>query len=134
MKTRKLLALILALCTILSLSIIPVGAAEEHNHDEIEVVILNEDISEEAKEKIIAYYMNGEHEHESTDDDAATYGIICTVIGHKIETTTTYTITHKARTTAPRCLRKTYRHEVCTRCDDYNISTLISSTYIFCCA
>ena len=115
-------------------SIIPVGATEEHKHDEIEVIVLNEDISEEAKEKIIAYYMNGEHEHESTDDDAATYGIICTVIGHKIETSTTYTITHKARTTAPRCLKKKYNHEVCTRCDDYNKSTLISSTYISCCA
>lgn len=134
MKTKKILALILALCTILSLSIIPVGATEEHNHDEIEVIVLNEDISEEAKEKIIAYYMNGEHEHESTDDDAATYGIICSVLGHKIETSTTYTITHKARTTAPRCLKKTYNHEVCTRCDDYNKSTFVSSTYIYCCA
>lgn len=134
MKTKKLLALTLAICTLLTLFIMPVGAADEHNHEEIEIVILNDDISEEAKAKIYAYYSDPDHNHESEDNDAATYGLICSVIGHKIETSNTYVITHKARTTAPRCLKKSYKHEVCTRCDDYEKSTLLSSTYINCCA
>ncbi len=131
MKTKRLLAFLIALATVLTVFIIPVGATEEHNHGDIEIVIHNEDISEETKAKIIAYYSDPDHSHE---DDAATYGLICTVIGHKIETVTTTTTTHKARATAPRCLKKTYKHEVCTRCDDYSVSTLLSSKYINCCA
>ena len=134
MKTKKLLAMALALTTLLTIFIMPVGATEEQNHQDIEIVILNEEISEEAKAKIYAYYSDPDHNHENTDDGATTYGLVCTVIGHKIDTSTVYTITHKARATAPRCLRKTYRHEVCTRCDDYETSTLIGSTYLYCCA
>lgn len=133
MKTKKLLALTLAICTLLTLFVMPVGAADECSHDEIEIIILNEDISEEAKAKIYAYYSDPDHNQETEEDGAATYGLICSVIGHKIETSNTYVITHKARTTAPRCLKKTYKHEVCSRCDDYSKSTLTSSMYIACC-
>ncbi len=134
MKIKRMLALALALCTLLTLFVMPAGATEEHDDSEIEIVILNEDISEEAKEKIIAYYSNPDQTNENADDGTATCGIICSVIGHKIETANTYTIVHKARATAPRCLKKTYLHEVCTRCDDYEKSTLLSSAYINCCA
>lgn len=134
MKTKKLLAMALALTTLLTIFIMPVGATEEQNHQDIEIVILNEEISEEAKAKIYAYYSDPDHNHENTEDGATTCGLICTVIGHKIDTSTVYTINHKARATAPRCLRKTYLHEVCTRCDDYEKSTLTSTIYINCCA
>ncbi len=135
MKTKKLLALVLALTTLLTVFIIPVGATEEeHNHQDIEIVILNEDISEEAKEKLYAYYSDPDHNYENAEDGTATYGLICSVIGHKIDTSTTYTIQHKARATAPRCLKKSYKYEVCTRCDDYEKSTLITTAYINCCA
>ncbi len=134
MKTKKLLALTLAICTLLTLFIMPVGAADEHNHEEIEIVILNDDISEEAKAKIYAYYSDPDHNHENEDDGVVTYGLICSVIGHKIDTSSVTVTTHKARATAPRCLKKSYKHEVCTRCDDYEKSTLLSSTYINCCA
>ena len=135
MKTKKLLALILALTTLLTVFIIPVGATEEeHNHEDIEIVILNEDLSEEAKAKLYAYYSDPSHDHETTEDGTATYGLICTIIGHKIETSNTYTIQHKARATAPTCLKKIYKYEVCTRCDDYEKSTVLSSSYIYCCS
>lgn len=132
MKTKKFLALFLALTTLLALFVMPVGAEDTHN--DVEIVILNENISEEAKEKIINFYSNPNHEQENEDDGIATCGLLCTIIGHDIDTSTVYTIKHKARATAPRCLRKTYSHEVCTRCDDYETSTLIGSTYINCCA
>lgn len=134
MKTKKLLAMALALSTLLTIFIMPVGATEEQSHQDIEIVIMNEDISEETKAKIYAYYSDPDQNHENTEDGATTYGLICSVIGHKIETSTTYTIQHKARATAPRCLKKSYKYEVCTRCDDYEKSTLITTAYINCCA
>lgn len=134
MKNKKLLAMALAITTLLTIFIMPVGATEEQTNEDIEIVILNEDISEEAKAKIYAYYSDPDHNHENTDNGATTYGLICSVIGHKIDTSVVSVITHKARATAPRCLKKSYQHDVCTRCDDYETSTLIASTYINCCA
>ena len=134
MKTKKLLAIALALTTFLTIFIMPVGATEEQTNEDIEIVIMNEDISEEAKAKIYAYYSDPDHNHENTEDGATTYGLVCSVIGHKIDTSVVSVVTHKVRSTAPRCVKKMYRHEVCTRCDDYEKSTLTSTTYINCCA
>ena len=134
MKIKKLLAMALALTTLLTIFIMPVGATEEQTNENIEIVIMNEDISEEAKAKIYAYYSDPDHNHENPEDGATTYGLVCSVIGHKIDTSVVSVITHKARATAPRCLKKSYQHDVCTRCDDYETSTLITSKYINCCA
>lgn len=134
MITKKLIAMALALTTLLTIFIMPVGATEEQTNEDIEIVVMNEELPEETKTKIYAYYSDPDHNHENTDDGATTYGLVCSVIGHKIETSGVSVITHKARATAPRCLKKSYKHEVCTRCDDYEKSTLLSSTYINCCA
>ena len=128
MKINKLLSLILALATLLCAVIIPANAAEADTHEHIEIIIENEDISEETKEKIIAFYTNGGEEQEGV----ATYGLTCTLFGHKLESSAVSTITHKVRTTSPRCLKKTYNYESCTRCD-YEESTLILQEYIACC-
>lgn len=128
MKTKKFFSLILALATLLCAVVIPANAAEADTHEHIEVIIENQDISEGTKEKIIAFYTNGGEESEGI----ATYGLTCTLFGHKLESSTVKTVTHKARSTAPRCLQKTYDYESCTRCD-YESSTLINQTYISCC-
>ncbi len=128
MKINKLLSLILALSTLICAVIIPANAAEADTNEHIEIFIENEDISEEAKEKIIAFYTNGGEEKEGV----ATYGLTCTLFGHKIESSAVSTITHKVRTTSPRCLKKTYDYESCTRCD-YEESTLKIQEYITCC-
>lgn len=128
MKTKRFISLVLSLVLLMSIFAIPASASHAHETGEIEVIIENDELSEEMKEKIIAYYTDDNH-----DDDTATYGLTCTLLGHKLETTTTYTITHKARSTAPRCLRKEYEHVSCTRCD-YQEATLLSSGYIHCCA
>ncbi len=130
MKTKRILSFILALIVALSVLALPAAAAEENAAlTEIEIYIANDDISEETKAKIIAYYSNPDKEHNG----AATYGLTCTLLGHKLESTVVSTITHKARTTAPRCLEKTYDYECCTRCD-YESSTLRTSKYIHCCS
>lgn len=128
MKTKRFTALILSLVLLIGIFVIPSSASHTHETDEMTVIIENDELSEEMKEKIIAYYFDDNH-----DDDAATYGLTCTLLGHKLENTATYTITHKARSTAPRCLKKRYNHSACTRCD-YQTATLHSSEYIYCCA
>lgn len=128
MKTKKVFSLILALATLLCAIIIPVNATETETHEHIEIYIENENISEETREKIIAFYSNGSEEKEGI----ATYGLTCTLLGHKIESSTVTTITHKVRSTSPRCLKKTYDYESCTRCD-YENSTVLTSFYISCC-
>lgn len=126
---KKVISLILSLCFILSLGVIPASAEEAVETNDVTIIIHNEDISEETKEKLIAFYSDP----ETHDDTASTYGLTCTLFGHKLESTMTTVITHKVRTTAPRCQEKRYAYEACTRCD-YENSTLASSSYIYCCA
>ena len=128
MKIKKVFSLILALATLLCAVIIPANAAEAETHEHIEIYIENDNISEETREKIIAFYTNGGEEKEGV----ATYGLTCTLFGHKLESSVISTVTHKVHTTSPRCLKKTYNYESCTRCD-YEPSTLLSQQYISCC-
>lgn len=129
MKIKKILALALTVAMLFCTFIMPTNAAETAVDENIEIIIENENISEETKAKIIAFYAN-EEEHT---EDSATYGLTCTLLGHNLETSVVYKITHKARTTSPRCLKKTYDYGACTRCD-YEESILLSSVYIVCCS
>lgn len=129
MKTKRFLAILMAAIISVSIFAMPSSAAEaEEPQAHIEVYFEDDNLSEEFKAKATAYFLNGAPE----EDGAATYGLTCTLFGHDLEIGTTYTITHKARATEPRCLKQTYNYSACTRCD-YEASTLISSTYIYCC-
>ena len=128
MKIKRTLALALTVALLLCAFIIPTNATETTLDENTVIIIANENISDGTKAKIMAYYAN-EDEH---NNDSVTYGLTCTLLGHKLETSVVYKITHKARTTSPRCLKKTYDYEACTRCD-YEKSTLGSSVYIVCC-
>ena len=128
MKTKKLLSLILAIAMFSCMFTIPANAAETTADEHIEIIIVNPNISEETKAKAITFYTNGGEEQ----DGIATYGLTCTLLGHKIESSTVYKITHEVRSTSPRCLKKTYNYDACTRCD-YEKSTLVSNMYIVCC-
>ncbi len=125
---KKAFSMLLAVITLISLTVLP-ASAEVGAHDEIEVIIHNQELDEETKAKIVAFYTNPEAENE----EASTYSLTCTLFGHNYEYEDVVTITHKARTTAPRCLKRTYDHGTCTRCDA-QVSTLIGSVYIACCA
>ena len=128
MKTKKILSLIIAIAILGCMLIMPTNAAETEAHEHIEIIIENENISEETRSKIINFYINGGEEQEKI----STYGLTCTLFGHKLETTGVAKITHKARSTTPRCLKKIYDYSTCTRCD-YEESVLASSEYIVCC-
>ena len=125
---KKTLSMLLAVITLVSLTVLP-ASAEVGAHEEIEVIIHNQDMDAETKAKIVDFYTNP----ESADEIASTYGLTCTLLGHDYEYSDVTTITHKARATAPRCLKKTYNHGVCSRCDAQT-NTLRSSVYIACCA
>lgn len=128
MKTKKILSLILAIAMLACMCIMPANAAETEADEHIEIIIVNQNISEETKAKAIAFYTNGGEEQDGT----TTYGLTCTLLGHKIESTRVYKINHEVRTTSPRCLKKSYDYNACTRCD-FEESVLVSSTYIVCC-
>lgn len=131
MKILRLISFFLVVVFALS-SIQMIAFAEtesdcSHSDDVVTVEFLNE-ISDSSKEKIIAHF-NGK---EKTAVQSR--GLTCTLFGHKIETGTVSTITHKVKTTAPRCLKETFDYEICSRCDEYSEYTLIGSQYINCCS
>ena len=126
---KRIFAILLVLTLLTCTCALPVSAKNTTKEEsEIEIVI-NDEVSEETKAKIERYFANGE---PAEDDGATTYGLTCTLLGHKIECTSVYTIEHKVRATSPRCLKKTYGYEECTRCD-YEKATLVCSEYIGCC-
>lgn len=90
-------------------------------------IIFNDETSIEAKEKIIAHFTG------NNSSVVEPKGLTCTILGHNLETGSTETITHKVRTTSPRCLKEIYSYELCSRCD-YSEYSLVSSKYIACCS
>lgn len=129
MKTKKILSLLLAISMLACIFVMPANAEEAKADEHIEIIIESTEISEETRARAIAFYTNGGEEQEGI----ATYGLTCTLFGHNLENSKVYKITHKVRTTSPRCLKKTYNYAACTRCD-YEESTLVSSAYIVCCS
>lgn len=128
---KKIIALIMVVASLFS--VISISAYAEETTETAVTVAVNDvefifdaNTSEEFRTKAIAHYFN----HD--DDSATTYGLTCTLFGHKLESSVITTITHKVRTTSPKCLEETYDTEACTRCD-YANATLIGSEYIVCC-
>jgi hypothetical protein len=130
MKIKRLFAILLALTLSTCTFVIPTSAKESTENDINVEVIIYDEVSTETKIKIENYFASGE---PSTDNDSSAYGLTCTLFGHKIESTAVSTITHKVRATSPRCLKRTYDYEACTRCD-YEASDLMKSEYIVCCS
>lgn len=127
---KKIIALILTV--VLAFSAMSITAYAEDASENTVTVTVNEtvfvfdaDTTEDFRDKFIEHYFNH-------DDEASTYGLMCTLFGHKTETSVVNTVTHKAKATSPRCLRETFDVETCSRCD-YVKSTLITSAYIVCC-
>lgn len=121
---KKFLSVILSallICTVCASTAFATDGVEET----IEFVY-EEEISDELKARVEHAILHG-------DSNGITRGILCTIFGHDLITTTTDKITHKAYSTQPRCLRETYEVETCEDCD-YSKSTLINSEQIFCCS
>lgn len=130
MKIKSLFAVLLALTLLACTCVLPVSAKKETGNKNDVQIIINDEVSAETKAKIEKYFATGE---PATDDGVTTYGLTCTLFGHKLESCTVSAITHKVRSTSPRCVKKTYNYEACSRCD-YENSELIATEYIVCCS
>ena len=130
MKIKSLFAILLALILLTCTFVIPTSAKESKEiYTNVEIII-NDDVSAETKAKIERYFANGTPDENK---DATTFGLTCTLLGHKLENSAVDVITHKVRATSPRCVKKTYVYSACTRCD-YETSDLIDTEYIVCCS
>ncbi len=126
---KKILTVILAMiiCTCACLSI----SAADNNISVIETehleIIFDEDsvFSNDQKQKIAEFLAYG-------NSDMQTYGLMCTLFGHKYTTENVQTITHCVYSSAPRCLSQNYEVSICSRCDATE-QTLISEKPIYCC-
>ena len=127
---KRIFATFLVLTLFTCTFAMPVSAKNTTTKNNDVEIVIHDEVSEETKAKIEKYFADGE---PTTNDGNSTYGLTCTLLGHKLENTSVETITHKVRSTSPRCLKKTYAYSACTRCD-YETSELVKSTYIVCCS
>lgn len=128
---KRIISFVLVVVSLFS--VMSISAYAEETPENTVIVTVNETMfvfdsntSEEFRTKAIAHYFN------HNDNNTVAYGLTCTLLGHKLESSVITATQHKVRATDPRCLRETYNTEVCSRCD-YTNSVLIGSAYITCC-
>lgn len=83
-------------------------------------------LSEEQRQSIANNLVFGK------DDCIQTYGLSCILFGHNTEENKVSVITHKVRSSSPRCKRDTYVVTTCTKCD-YQDQEHSGTSYIACC-
>ena len=125
---KKITFVILALMVIATMSLHSFASNSQYIYTiENTTVIFDEatTLNEESRLHIANLLVNG-------DDGTTTYGLMCTLFGHKLESNMVSTITHCVEATDPRCLEETYLVDTCTRCD-YATTERIGYGYITCC-
>ena len=127
---KKLLSLILVISLALA-ACLPIYAQDSTYVYDFgnKTIIFDEatQFSAEQRENIVNLLANG-----TETDDAETYGLMCTLFGHKYVEETVKTITHCVSDTQPRCLEEKFDIGECSRCGD-TYSNRISYQYIYCC-
>lgn len=127
MKISKVISCLLSIILVFS-SFQMLAFADSNDFSEAEITFeFYNEVSEATKKKIISHFTG---DSKTIIEER---GITCTLFGHDIETGSTAVVTHKVKTTAPRCLRETYSYEICSRCD-YEEYTFLYSEYIYCCS
>lgn len=127
MRFKKVVSLVLVFVfAIGSFQTFAFAQSENIGEDRVITIEFYNEVSDEVKERVVAHF------HGKDENIVHQRGLTCTLFGHKLETGTTSVVTHKVRTSAPRCLRETFDYEICSRCD-YSEYTLIGDEYISCC-
>ena len=130
-KITSILISMLILMTVLCVAISAESANNNTYHFETEnadyTVTFNNDNLSEAQQQIVASKLVF-----GNDDSAQPYGLGCILFGHDYKYTTASVITHKYRSSQPRCKEDTYDVTYCEDCD-FTEETLINSKYIYCC-
>ncbi len=94
----------------------------------IEIEIQYSKLSEEQLTRIVSLFTTT---RESTN--ISSYGLTCTLFGHKITTSLTNVTTHNVYNSYPYCERNQYSVDLCERCD-YSNTTLIQTSRVGCCS
>ena len=68
----------------------------------------------------------------NSEQSSSTYGLTCTLFGHKNTSETVVAITHCAKETSPRCLQELFAVTTCSRCGETS-TVRTSYKYITCC-
>ncbi len=130
-KTIRVLAFLLV--SITSLTIVASAVGENtttyayHTKDTEYTVIFSDSTIPQEKQAAIAQKLL------SIDDSSAqTYGLGCILFGHDYLYDSVNVVTHKVRSTSPRCKQQTYDITYCEDCD-YFEEKLVATTYIICC-
>lgn len=126
-KFTKILALILVAVFIATPITHASNATYVYQLENIEIKITHSGLSEEKLLYIVQLLESGE-----TKADSQTYGLTCTLFGHKLVTTKDEVITHMVYDTYPHCKREYYNTTICERCD-YAEVELISTSAVGCC-
>lgn len=131
MKTIKIMiAFVLCVAFSISFSANTVQTSEFfYENEETTVIFSTDSILSTDKKQIIADKLV--YGNDTAENNVSTYSW-CWLTGHDLINETVSVIEHKVRTTVPRCDRKTYEVESCTKCD-YVQETLISSIQYTCC-
>ena len=127
----KKITRIIALLMVAIFSFAPTIHANDNTYvyhfENIEIIITHSGLSEDKLLYIAHLLESGE-----TTTDVQTYGLTCTLFGHKLVTTKNQVITHMVYDTYPHCERECYSTTICERCD-YAEVELISTERVGCC-
>ena len=66
------------------------------------------------------------------ENQVSTYGLVCTLFGHKNTSETVVSVTHCVDPVSPRCLQEIFTVTTCSRCDESTVERS-SYCYISCC-
>ena len=66
------------------------------------------------------------------EESTSTYGLMCTLFGHKNTSESVTTITHKYNVESPRCLQEYFLITTCSRCNE-TTTERTGYRYISCC-
>ncbi len=123
---KRIVSFLISILIIMSFACLFAGANETTYVVDDRYTVIFEDTVPADKQEVIA------HALICGNDEIQTYGLGCTLFGHDYVYTRATVIDHKIFPTAPRCVEYLYDVTYCEDCD-YTESTLIDSTYIYCC-
>lgn len=126
MKKRKafvVLGTLMVLMLTLAVAAVADNSSESKN---IEVLFdSNTEFTDLEQDVIRTHFINA-------SNDVQQLGLKCTLFGHDYKTELVTVITHKVRSTSPRCRKEIFETKICTVCSD-TVPKLMNEDLIICC-
>ena len=123
----KKILIFFALIAILSVSLFATNDNTLSHNKEVTIIFPEETTLTKAEQERITQYL-------LTGEQPLSRNIICDLLGHNMSLSGTglKVISHRVRSTNPRCLEETYDVYTCSRCSHIS-STLIGRSPMSCC-